>query len=230
MFPIVFVLLQLLLAVGLPVAVIVWVVRRNRRRQSERAAAIPILNQMGFWVDPTTTPVPPFPFVDLTNTGTKVDFRITGNGTQDTAFHFWYVVGFGNNKQTIRRSCAVLPLPFHAPPISIWRGGRTPFGALGGNRVDSESPAFNSAYEVSCADERFAFTALNYEVIEWFLHSPPAVHRSTVRLNGPWMIMMREQVADLELPQLLQAATSLRAAFPKVLVSLYPYAVLPPRP
>lgn len=213
------------------VGAIVWVIveSQNRRKRTLQHAAHQ-LAQMGFQVEIDPPDVPRYPFREFSIHNLDVGLRITRIGTAQTAFQMSYVVGSGDSKQTIRRSCAVVPIPFVAPDLAIWRGGASIVGRFDPKRVETDSEAFNSIHEVRCPDERFAYTALSYEVIEWLMKPPPMMYGTTVRMSGPWMMLILPEVPPIHLPELLDLASSLRAQLPTVLTSLYPYpGTTPPR-
>lgn len=194
-------------------------IRSARRRMEESAIR---LRQQGYSVVTAIPKGPAFPFEEFRRTRASVPLHITQPGTYDTAFHYQYVVGSGDNKKTLLFTCAVVPVPFSSPGLSIWRGSRSILGAVMGNRVETDSESFNSVYEVKCNDERFAYTMLSYEVIDWFLSDPGYSSGVTVRVNQNWMLLVRDRVDDDEIPGMLRLAQLLRDRFPGVLTSLYP--------
>lgn len=192
----------------------------RRRRQLEEAAQQ--LRHLGYSVVPEIPQPPAFPFNEFKNTGGDVTLHMTQPGTYDSAFHYTYVTGSGDDKTTVRLSCAVVPVPFFIPPVSIWRGGRSILGSMMGNRIDTDSERFNALYEVECDNERLAYTLLSYELIDWLLAEPAFSSGATFRFSGSWLMLVRSVVETHELPGMLIMAQMTRDRLPKVMASLYP--------
>lgn len=214
-------ILRLLVLGGL-VAALRWLPHYFRRQRSRDAT--PYLSAKGFLVYDAPAPAPTLPFPEFRHEYAKVEFSITRRDRPGTAFQYRYLPA-GRRSAGVGLSCAVLPLPFSIPIITIKRGRTSiPFPASG-VRIETDLERFDQMFEVTSIDERGAFTLLSYEVMEWFLAPSWLAEETTFRVCGTHLLATRPQVDELLLPNLLKMADSLRATFPSVLAELYP-----PRP
>lgn len=190
--------------------------------------AVARLHQQGYQVIPEIRRAPTFPFSEFTNNPYgRTRVHITVPGTFDTAFHFSYVYETNTGTATERLGCAVVPVPFVAPAITIRKGSRSVASFFQGNRVNTDSAPFNSAYAVECKDERFAYTLLGYELIDWLLSEPAFSSDLTVKMKDNWMLLYSPNVTYEALPGILTMAQTARGRLPAVLTSMYP---LPQQP
>lgn len=208
------------LVVTLALGVVAVIRDRRARRRVEAAAER--LRQLGYSVRTSVPGAPTLPFDEFSKPRPATGLHITQPGTSDSAFHFEYTYRVDKYKKTYRLSCAVVPVPFRSPGVSVWKSSRSVVGAVSGNRIETDSARFNSAYEVECADERFAYTMLSYEVVDWFLNEPAYSSGVTVRANQNWMLLVSDRVEHQQLPGLLVMAQQLRDVLPGVLASFYP--------
>jgi hypothetical protein len=94
--------------------------------------------------------------------------------------------------------------------------------AVGIRDVEVESPEFNRRYRVRCADERFAVTLLDQQVIAWMLSPHSGSGSVKFELGGRWMLCFGDDVPFEELFGYLTWSQHARGILPTVLTSLYP--------
>lgn len=195
--------------------------------KKRRAAAVALAQQRGWQIQVEDKAPPPLGF-DLFNLGgsRKVSYHIWPPGSQDSAFQYRYTTGSGKNKQTHRMSCVLVQVPFTAPHLKI--GPEVFWAAIGkmvGVRdIEVESPAFNERYRVACADERFAITLLDQEMIGWMLSPNSGGGAVRFEFGGRWMLCWGDDVPFEQLFGYLEWAQHAREFLPDVLTSLYPPA------
>ncbi len=206
--------------VAVPVAL--WV---ERRKKTRRAWAQQLADQHGFQLDSDTKKPPEQPF-DLFGAGSskKVSFQFWRDGEQDSVFEYEYTTGSRDSRTTHRRTVALISLPFAAPhtkigPEGFWSG----IGRIVGVRdIEVESAEFNEQYRVTSADERFAVTLLDPQMLAWLLSSQSGRGDIRFELWGSWLLCVSGR---LELDQMfgfLDWAQHVREQTPDVLQSLYP--------
>ena len=206
--------------VAVPVAL--WV---ERRKKTRRAWAQQLADQHGFQLDSDTKKPPEQPF-DLFGAGSskKVSFQFWRDGEQDSVFEYEYTTGSRDSRTTHRRTVALISLPFAAPhtkigPEGFWSG----IGRIVGVRdIEVESAEFNEQYRVTSADERFAVTLLDPQMLAWLLSSQSGRGDIRFELWGSWLLCVSGR---LELDQMfgfLDWGQHVRAQMPDVLQSLYP--------
>jgi hypothetical protein len=193
--------------------------------KKRRAAAVAHAKQRGYEIQVEDKEPPPLGF-DLfqLGSGRTVSYHIWPPGSQDSAFQYRYTTGSGKNKQTHHRSCVLVQVPFTSPHLTIGpEGFWSSVGKMVGVRdIEVESPQFNERYRVACADERFAITLLDHEMIAWMLS--PNSGGGTVRFEfgGRWMLCWGDDVPFEQLFGYLAWAQHARDVLPDVLTSLYP--------
>lgn len=196
-----------------------------RYEQRKRAAAVALAHSKGYEIDVADKAPPGLPF-DLfeLGSGRRISYQIWRPGEHDSAFQYRYTTGSGKNKQTHRRSCTLVQLPFTCPHMTIGpEGFWSAIGrAVGIRDVEVESPEFNRRYRVRCADERFAVTLLDQQVIAWML-SPQSGNGSVkFEFGGRWMLCFGDDVPFEQLFGYLDWSKHARGVLPSVLTSLYP--------
>lgn len=196
-----------------------WVPRYLRSLRSRDA--VPHLAGQGFLVYDARTSPPSLPFPEFRHEHAVVEFSITRRHRPDTAFQYRYTPTGRQNAQ-VGSSCAIVPVPFSIPLMTIKRGRTSIASPASGPRVETDSEHFDRLYEVTSTDERAAFTLLSYEVIEWFLNPPWLAEETTFRISGTRLLAIRPQIQETLLPNLLEMVDSLAATFPAVLAELYP--------
>lgn len=197
----------------------------SQGEKKRRAAAVALARSRGYEIAVDDKAPPPLGF-DLFDVGSsrKVSYQIWKPGAHDSAFQYRYTTGSGKNRQTHRRSCVLLALPFTAPHLTIGpEGFWSAIGrAIGLRDIEIESPQFNDRYRVRCADERFAITLLDHHMIAWMLSPASGGGQVKFELAGRWMLCFGDDVSFEQLFGYLDWAESARTHLPAVLPSLYP--------
>lgn len=193
--------------------------------KKRRAAAVALARQRGYEIHVEDKDPPPLGF-DLFQLGhgRKVSYHIWWPGSPDSAFQYRYTTGSGKNKQTHHRSCALVQVPFTAPHLKIGpEGFWSSVGKMVGVRdIEVESPEFNHRYRVACADERFAITLLDQQMIAWMLSPNSGRGTVTFEVGGRWLLCWGDDVPFEQLFGYLAWAQHVREVLPDVLTSLYP--------
>lgn len=214
--------LPVALIVGLSITVAQFF---TRKRQARVAHAKALAARHGFQVDTSVKPPPEQDF-DLFGAGSaqKVSFQFWRPGENDSVFRYQYTTGSGDNRQTHRRTVALISLPFAAPhtkigPEGFWSGiGRF----IGIRDIEVESTEFNNQYRVTSDDERFAITLLDQAMMAWLLSTQSGRGAIRFELWGSWLLCVSEEL-DIELMfGFLDWAQEVRSHMPGVLASLYP--------
>jgi hypothetical protein len=212
---------SLLVAVG----VIVVAVLATQAEKKRIAAAGALARSRGFEFDPSRKPPPPLPF-NLFELGSsrRVSYQTWRAGSPDSMFQYQYTTGSGKNRQTHRRSCVLVEVPFTAPHLTIGpEGFWSAIGrAIGVRDVEVESPDFNERYRVACDDERFAITLLDHQMIAWMLSPGSGGRTVKFEFGGRWMLCWGDRIAYEQLFGFLEWAQHARDVLPDVLTSLYP--------
>lgn len=148
------------------------------------------------------------------------------NGVEVALFDYRYSQG---EDADFRFSCAMVPVPSTWPTFllrperALSRAARD----VGLRDIETESEAFNRAFEVRCADRRFALALLEPRMMEWLLDLGP---RSGFEIWGGRLLCFAPQVKPWEIESVLRTALAFRERIPRVVSSLYPNVGTPPRP
>jgi hypothetical protein len=219
-FPFFLVLIALLGAVGS------WVKRNNHNKIVAKAKAVAAEAGLSIDVGPKEPPTSPFDVMER-GTSKAVWFHMWPPSGGDSVFRYQYTTGTGKNRSTSRYTCALVPVPFNAPHLTIGpEGFWSSLGQMVGIRdVEIESAVFNDRYRVSCDDERFAITLLDHDMIAWLLS--PSSGGGTVRfeLVGNGLLCVSDELPFEQMPSLLAWASQVRQHLPEVLSELYPVRV-----
>jgi hypothetical protein len=197
----------------------------HRYEQRKRAAAVALARSRGYEIAVEDKAPPPLSF-DLFGIGSsrKISYQIWKPGSHDSAFQYRYTTGSGKNKQTHRRSCVLVEVPFTCPHLTIGpEGFWSAIGrAVGLRDIEIESPQFNDRYRVRCADERFAVTLLDQRMIAWMLSPNSGGGAVKFEFGGRWMLCFGDDVPFEQLFGFLDWVQHARTNLPAVLTSLYP--------
>jgi hypothetical protein len=100
------------------------------------------------------------------------DFRGRGMCALDYTYTTTSTGSDGQTQTTTHQVFVVaLNLPVALPPLRLTMDSK--FKRLfGGRDLELESKAFNDAFRVSCADNRYASAVLHPRLMEWMLHNP----------------------------------------------------------
>jgi hypothetical protein len=162
----------------------------------------------------------------------------TRGGVEVRAFDYWYRRGADRDRGaalpiiagavglaawiglTRRFSCAVAGLPGSCPRLVVEpRGMRGRVTGLVAPEVPLESEEFTRRFHVRCDDPRFAVAFLDPRVMQALLSLPES---PTLALSEDRMLLVTRQVRPAGLIGLLQEASELARAVPRVLASMYP--------
>ena len=141
-------------------------------------------------------------------------------------FDYWYYDESSDSKgrrsRTYHRfTCGLLTFEAAAPHLSL---GRESFfsrigNALGIDDIELEYEAFNREFRVRCDDQRFAFSLLDGQMMEWLLAAPDF---EAIEVIGPHVLLARHRAAPEAWPSLLTFLGELRDHVPSVVFATYP--------
>jgi hypothetical protein len=155
------------------IALAIWQSKRHRdflRARAQTAA------QFGWY------PAPPNPWLVEVAAGIYQrgkpgemlagDFRGRGMCALDYTYTTTSTGSDGQTTTTTHRVFVVaLNLPVALPPLRLTMDSK--FQRLfGGRDLELESKAFNDAFRINCADNRYASAVLHPRLMEWMLHNP----------------------------------------------------------
>ncbi|TDU91344.1 hypothetical protein EV138_4949 [Kribbella voronezhensis] len=155
------------------IALAIWQSKRRREFLNARGQAAA---QLGWY------PAPPNPWLsgvaaDIFQRGKPGemfagDFRGRGMCALDYTYTTTSTDSNGSTTTTTHRVFVVaLNLPVALPPLKLTMDSKVR-RFFGGRDIELESKAFNDAFRVSCADERYASAVLHPRLMEWMLHNP----------------------------------------------------------
>jgi len=121
--------------------------------------------------------------------GRKASLVISGthNGVPLNIFDYEYYVQGNRSREYHRFTCAVLTIPAACPPLRLTHENfLTLLGDhLGHHDVKLEYDDFNRRFNVSCEDQKFAFTLLDGAMMQWLLDDDKIQHLEIV---GPFVL------------------------------------------
>jgi hypothetical protein len=123
---------------------------------------------------------------------------------------------------TISMTCAVAPLPFDAPGLSVVaRGATDPSGLpLEGSEVHLELDVFDRRFLVTSTDARAATAFLDQRMMQALLHLPV---RASIHVRERTLLLVAPPRGSAgEVLLLVQTAKILARSVPRVTASLYP--------
>jgi hypothetical protein len=184
--------------------------------------------------DPFGTLGEPFALFDRGD-GQGVENVLWGvwHGSDLRAFDYWYYQesrnAQGHTSRTYYRfDCVRLGVAARCPPTSI--DPENFFSrladALSFHDIEFESEAFNRAFTVRSADEKFANDLIDARMIEWLLANATDCW---IELVDDQILLARTRLAPEELPGLMALAAAFVVQVPRVVGELYPLGG-PPRP
>ncbi len=90
---------------------------------------------------------------------------------------------------------------------------------IGVHDVQLESDEFNRRFRLKCDDQKFAFSLLDGQMMEWLLSSD---YFETVELDGPWVLLATEKLEPAQWLDLGAWLDRFHAHIPPVVYSTYP--------
>lgn len=222
------------LAVVLVMGLIAWL--KARTAQQRRAALFTFATQLGLTYsreDPLGLLWYPFALF------TKGDGRGVENvvhGTWDdiplAAFDYSYYEqttdSEGRTHRTHHRfSCALAEVEAALSPLTIGRESALTrlADAVGLDDIAFESDEFNRAFEVRCADRRFASAFVDQRMMEWLLE---ADRRFSFATGGRWLLATGPRLQVEAFDGLFSTLRDFHSRVPRVIPSLFP--LTPPAP
>jgi hypothetical protein len=108
-------------------------------------------------------------------------------------FDYQYVTGEGKSRQVHRNTCAIATIPAACPPLQLTHeNALTRLGDhLGHHDVKLEYDDFNRRFVVNCEEQKFAFSLLDAQMMEWLLGSDSF---DRVEIIGPWILIVRTRL------------------------------------
>ncbi len=213
------------LLVGASVAAILFLayeIERRRRRQFETLARTHGLSY--YPQDPFGTLGLPFE-VFRRGHSRKVRNVLVGrspvDGSEVRAFDYTYTTGSGKNSQTHNKTCVMSYLGTAWPNLGVEREGLfNRFKDFVGLRdIELESEEFNRAFEVRCADRRFATAFLDPTMMDVLLRSGID---DGLEVGGSWMLETFDRVSPPQTLALVQRSDAIRSHIPDLVWELYP--------
>jgi hypothetical protein len=160
--------------------------------------------------------------------GRRVDLVITGthNGVPMRMFDYWYYDqssnGRGNRTRTYHRfTCALATIPAACPRLQLGHENfLTRLGDhLGLGDVELEYDDFNRRFRVKCADQRFAFSLLDGQMMQWLLDGDTF---DSIEVDGPWVLLAGAKLDPSRWLDLGSWLDGFHAQIPPVVYSTYP--------
>ncbi len=160
--------------------------------------------------------------------GRGVESFMTGErgGTPIECFDYWYydesTSSKGRRSRTYHRyTCALLTIDAFAPHLRL---GRESFltrigNAVGLDDVELEYEEFNKEFRVKCEDQRFAFSVLDGQMMEWLLRAPEF---EVAEIVGPHVLLACGRLAPEAWPSLMAFVGDLHGHVPRVVFATYP--------
>jgi len=152
------------------------------------------------------------------------------SGTHDSLpmrlFDYWYYDqtsdARGNrSRQYHRFTCALATIPAACPRFQLgYENFLTRLGDhLGLNDVELEYDDFNRRFRVKCADQKFAFSLLDGQIMEWLLGSASF---AAVEIDGPWVLVAADKLEPSQWLALGSWLEQFHHQIPAVVYSTYP--------
>jgi hypothetical protein len=220
----------LLLLVGGGIAAFAYL--KYRARQARVAAVRALALRIGFdFTIEDVDHLTGMPFALFARgDGRKADLVCTGvhNGRPLRLFDYVYWDESSDGKGRRSRSyyrftCAVLQIPAACPGLCITHEGfLTRLGsALGIRDVELEYDDFNRRFRVKCNDQKFAFTLLDGEMMQWLLDADGF---EALEVVGPWVLLAGKQLEPARWPDLGTWLDQFHGRVPPLVYTTYPSA------
>jgi hypothetical protein len=159
--------------------------------------------------------------------GRRVELVISGvhDGVPMRMFDYWYYDesgGRGNRNRTYHRfTCALATISAACPRLRL---GHEDFltrlgDHLGLGDVELEYDDFNRRFRVKCDDQKFAFSLLDGEMMQWLLG---ADRFDSVEVDGPWVLLIGPKLDPARWLDLGSWLDQFYRQIPPVVYSTYP--------
>jgi len=203
---------------------------RYRARQQRIGAVAALAQRLGFTFSVNDTErVVDMPFALFSKgDGRKVELVVSGthSGLPTRMFDYWYYDdssdGRGRGSRTYHRfTCALIQIPAACPPLCLdHEDFLTRLGShVGFHDVELEYDDFNRRFRVKCKEQKFAFTLLDGEMMQWLLDSD---RFKTLELVGPWALLAGSRLDPARWPDLGTWLDQFHAHVPPLVYSTYP--------
>lgn len=112
----------------------------------------------------------------------------THNGLPLRLLDYEYVTGSGRSREVHRYTCGILTIPAACPALHLTHENALTRleDHLGHHDVKLEYDDFNRRFVVDCEDQKFAFSMLDAQMMEWLLASDTF---DRMEIIGPWVMV-----------------------------------------
>jgi hypothetical protein len=218
-----------LLVIGAVVVGAVFYLRYRARQQHIRGVAA-LAQRLGFAFQlHDDDHIADMPFALFSRgDGHEADLIVSGthNGMRLRMFDFMYYEnnsdGRGNRSRTYHRfTCAILQIPAACPPLCLEHEDfLTKLGRhVGIHDVELEYDEFNKRFRVKCKEQKFAFTLLDGDMMQWLLDRDGF---ETLEVVGPWVLLAENRLDPARWPDLGTWLDQFHAHVPPLVFSTYP--------
>jgi hypothetical protein len=160
--------------------------------------------------------------------GQEVELVISGNhnGVPMRLFDFMYYVESSNGqggrtRQYHRFTCAIATIAAACPRLNL--GHESFFTRLGDHLgmgdVELEYDDFNRRFRVKCDDQKFAFSLLDGNMMQWLLGTDGF---ESVEVDGPWVLLAGDRLDPRQWLDLGNWIDAFVRQIPSVVYSTYP--------
>jgi hypothetical protein len=203
---------------------------RYRARQARIASVRALARRIGFTFSlDDVDRVVDMPFALFAKgDGRKVELVCAGvhNGLPLRLFDYWYYDessdGHGNRSRSYHRfTGAILQMPAACPHLCLGHEDfLTRLGShVGFHDVELEYDDFNRRFRVKCKDQKFAFTLLDGEMMQWLLDCDGF---EALEVVGPWVLLAVNQLDPARWLELGAWFDQFHAHVPPLVYSAYP--------
>jgi hypothetical protein len=203
---------------------------KYRARQARIAAVRALAQRIGFtFTIEDVGRVVSMPFALFAKgDGRKVELVCSGThtGLPLQLFDYWYYDessdGKGNRSRSYHRfTAAILQIPAACPGLCITHEDfLTRLGShVGFHDVELEYDDFNRRFRVKCDDQKFAFTLLDGQMMQWMLDGDGF---EVLEVVGPWVLLAANRLEPARWPDLGTWLDQFHTHVPPVVYTTYP--------
>jgi hypothetical protein len=203
---------------------------RYRERQARIQGVRALAQRLGFTFSMNDTEhVVDMPFALFSKgDGRQVELVCAGvhNNLPLRLFDYWYYDetsdGRGNHARSYHRfTCAILQIPAACPPLCLSHEDfMTRLGShIGIHDVELEFDDFNKRFRVKCNEQKFAFTLLDGDMMQWLLDKDVFDYLEVV---GPWVLLARDRLPPSAWINLGVWLDEFHAHVPELVYSTFP--------
>ncbi len=145
------------------------------------------------------------------------------NGLNMRIFDYKYYVQGDKNGQWYKFTCGLATFSAACPRLQLahHRFFDSMGSLFGGREIEFESDDFNKRFRVKCDDQRFAFSLIDGQMMEWLEGAPTF---KDVEIVGPWVLYTGPRLAPDGWLNVGAWLEQFHAHVPNVVYSLYPGA------